>query len=154
MPNETLCADDELVRVGFMHPTDVRQFILQMRAQGLRYLLDGYATDMVVADQMRGLAAPCDWASFGHIDWNGDPKQRVVRCCLLKDSAQKTFITPEGWSYEASLTSSFGFVPSGAEHTLRPLGEEDGLESYRSPLSEKTVYVGQTSREEEGWRDG
>ena len=62
VPNSTLRADDELVRVGFMHPDDVRSFVERLEATGLRYLEEGVSVDMVVVDQQRGPMVRCDWA--------------------------------------------------------------------------------------------
>lgn len=52
-PNNTLCADGELVRIGFMAPHDVKPFIGHLTTRGLTYLSDGIAHDIVVADQQR-----------------------------------------------------------------------------------------------------
>jgi hypothetical protein len=38
VPNETLCADDELARVGFMTPTEVEAYIHRLETRGLRFL--------------------------------------------------------------------------------------------------------------------
>lgn len=46
VPNETLCADDELVRVGFMVPDDVRAYVAELERQGLIYLRGGEAQDL------------------------------------------------------------------------------------------------------------
>lgn len=37
VPNQTLCADGDLVRVGFMSPPDVEEFILALERVGLVY---------------------------------------------------------------------------------------------------------------------
>ena len=43
VPNQTLCADGELIRVGFMHPADVQAYVSELEQLGLRYLVDGSA---------------------------------------------------------------------------------------------------------------
>lgn len=40
-PNKTLCADRELIRVGFMIPDDVSAFIESLSEFGIQYLVDG-----------------------------------------------------------------------------------------------------------------
>lgn len=148
VPNDTLCADGELVRVGFMHPDDVRSFVVELQHRGLQHLVDGHAIDCVVADQLSGLTSPCDWVEYGKIDWAGDPNKKVS-ACRLKGSTSKQIVTPDGWDYDRSLSSSFCFVSSEAETGMR-LEEDDGkgLQTWRSPLSEKPQYLGRPYRKQ------
>ena len=39
IPNQTLCADNEIVRVGFMSPQDVESFVKKLQDAGLEFLL-------------------------------------------------------------------------------------------------------------------
>ena len=75
VPNNTLCADNEIVRVGFMSPEDVDSFINLLQRADLIYLNNGRAIDIAVADQLHGLGAPCSWLEFGHVDMGGNPKR-------------------------------------------------------------------------------
>lgn len=145
VPNDTLCADNELVRVGFMHPADVEKFVGQLEAKGLQYLEDGQAIDLVVADQQSGFGAPCDWAMCGKISLDGDPSKRIA-ACMLNGSSLKQVIMPEDWTFENSLSQSFGFVPSGSEGGIDLVSTEDGLETWRSELTDKPLYVGRISQ--------
>lgn len=151
VPNSTLCADEELVRVGFMHPGDAEAYVAFLKSAGLRYLLNYQATDLVVVDQMRGFMAPCDWACFGHVHLNGDPAKRVS-ACMLKGSSQKRIIMPEGWIYEQSLSASYGFVADGAEDTMEIVADDDGLQTLLSPLSEQPLYTARTPKSGEKLR--
>lgn len=54
VPNRTLCADNELVRVGFMTPQDVESFIKSLERVGLEFLRSGKAIDIAVVDQITG----------------------------------------------------------------------------------------------------
>jgi hypothetical protein len=145
VPNKTLCADNELARVGFMSPDDVRVFVETLHRHGLTYLLDGAAQDLIVVDQLRGPVAACDWVEFGHISLDGDQKKRVA-ACRLSESTQSVVVTPEGWTFEQSLSSSFGFVPSQhIEKSLTLKRDENGLEVYHNRLTGKDVFVGRTS---------
>jgi hypothetical protein len=143
VPNETLCADSELVRVGFMNPADVKAYINELEQLGLRYIVDGAAEDIVVADQLRGFAVPCDWAECGRGDFSSG---REVTVCRLKNSKVDQFVTPEGWAWEKSLSASFGFVPTEAQDSLTKVNEDDGIEEFNSPLTEKPAYSGRTSK--------
>jgi len=51
VPNQTLCADDELARIGFMLPNDVQSYISHLENFGLIFQQNEQAVDMVVADQ-------------------------------------------------------------------------------------------------------
>lgn len=141
VPNRTLCADGELIRIGFMHPADVQAYVSELEQLGLRYLVDGSAQDLVVADQLRGFAVPCDWAECGHMDVS---QGQQVAACRLKDSSVKELVTPEGWTWENSLSASSGFVATDADGSLTKRGESSGVEEYDSPLTDKPVYVGRT----------
>jgi hypothetical protein len=147
VPNSTLCADNELARVGFMVPADVKEFVDRLAARGLIYVADGVAQDLVVVDQLRGPTVRCKWIEFGQIDLGGDPNKRVA-ACRLRGSTQSVVVTPEGWIFEQSLSSSFGFVPNPyLEKSLTFLRHENGMDVYRNELTGKEVFIGRTGRE-------
>lgn len=141
VPNSTLCADGELLRVGFMVPDAVRDFVAHIEQRGLRYLRNGIAGDLVVVDQLRGPLSPCDWIEFGHVSLGGDPHKRVA-ACRQKGSTLAQVICPEGWTFEYSLSASFGFVPEGkAPQSLEFLRREPGLDVYRNRLTGREVFI-------------
>jgi hypothetical protein len=143
VPNQTLCADNEIARVGFMSPQDVESFVKRLQRNGLEFLREGEAIDIAVADQMRGLTSKCSWLEFGHINIGGTGS-RVAVCRLVGSQAMEV-VTPPGWQFEGSLSSTFGFVPSEhAENGMDFLGHENGLDVYFNPLTGKEVYVGRT----------
>jgi len=109
VPNQTLCADGELVRVGFMTPSEGYAKLLE--SHGLRYLRDGGGEDIVVVDQLRGPVVACDWIEWGHVDLNNNPRQRVASC-RLRGSTLQQILRPEGWTFEKSLSCTYGFVPT------------------------------------------
>jgi hypothetical protein len=145
VPNETLCCDSELARVGFMNPNDCESFVGGLGRVGIVYLNDGNSHDIVVADQMQGFTTPCDWAEFGRIEMRpGQP----VSAAQLKGTISKRIVCPDGWTYEKSLSSSFGFVPTRAQDkSLRFLRHENGLDVYLNLLTGKEVYIGRTDPE-------
>lgn len=110
VPNDTLCADGELARVGFLAPDAVEHFCQVLEREGLVLFRDGQAADVVIADQQRGFTLPCDWAEIGTINWQGDPAKKTP-CCRLMGSEVRQIITPDGWDWENSLLSDFRFVP-------------------------------------------
>ena len=68
VPNQTLCADNEIVRVGFMVPDDVESFVKTMEKNGLTFIRDNESVDIAVVDQMRGPTMECNWLEFLHVD--------------------------------------------------------------------------------------
>jgi hypothetical protein len=145
VPNKTLCADEEIVRVGFMTPSDVESYVRDLEDYGLQFQVDGKARDIAVAEQLRGLTTPCDWLEFGHVDLEDGSKR--CSACRLSGSISTVLITPEGWQFEGSLSQTFGFVPS--EHTdrsLKFLRHENGVDVYLNELTGKEVFVGRTSK--------
>jgi len=143
VPNKTLCADNEIVRVGFMFPEDVESFVKKIQQMGLEFLREGEAVDIAVADQMRGLTSKCDWLEFGHVNM-GDDGPKVATCRLVGSNIMEV-VTPPDWEYEKSLSSSFGFVPSEhSDRSLKFLRHENGLDIYLNSLTGKEVCVGRT----------
>ena len=102
---------------------------------------DGAASDLVVVDQLRGPVAPCVWIEFGHVNLSGDPRRRVASCQLV-GSLSRELCTPDGWTFEESLSASFGFVPTGEESkSLVFVRHENGLNVYLNRLTGKEVFV-------------
>lgn len=109
VPNSTLCADGELVRIGFMSPTEAEEYVSLLSAYGLRYIVDGTARDLTVVDQLRGPCADTPWIECGTMSSGTEPDVNVS-ACRLKGGAQTSLITPEGWRYEDSLTTNYLFL--------------------------------------------
>ena len=154
VPNATICADDDLVRVGFMSPTDVESFIKRLEHGGLTFIQDKKAIDIAVVDQMRGPTTPAQWLEFSHLAF-GDKEQRVAACWLFEgpriaagihmSSKQMNLATPEGWRYEDSLSAKSTFVPNEqANERLKLLRHDDGQDVYLDLGTGKEVYVGRT----------
>lgn len=106
------------------------------------------AVDVIVVDQLRGPAAPCEWVEFGHVNLGGDQRRRVATC-QLADSSNRQVYTPDGWTFEESLSASFGFVPRGEEHkSLVLIRQQDGLDVYLNRLTGREVFVAKTRPED------
>ena len=144
-PNRTLCADGELVRVGFMVPADVKAFVDGLSKYGICYQVDGKAADLVVVDQQRGFATPCDWAEFRQGPLGGDPKKRVSGCSLVGSEVPE-LVTPDGWIYEDSLSAKFRFIETGENPAfMQYLGQKNGLDVYLDLRTGKKMYVGRSN---------
>ena len=147
VPNQTLCADGEIVRVGFMVPIDAQRFVEGLERHGLQYLREGRSVDLVVVDQIRGPMVDCDWIEFGHVSV-GNRRQNRIAVCRLKGSLATQVVMPEGWQFESSLSASHGFARSSLpESGLIFLGSEGRLDIYWNQLSGSKVYVGRTTDE-------
>ena len=96
VPIKTLCADNEVARIGFMNPRDVEYFVKRIEQSGFVYLRDGKAIDLAVVDQQRGPAAPCDWLKVGHVPLDDDHTQ-IIMACQLAGSTSKTLMWPDDW---------------------------------------------------------
>ncbi|MEX2375437.1 MAG: hypothetical protein WD942_07600 [Dehalococcoidia bacterium] len=147
VPNATLCADGELVRIGFMTAEDVQHSVQALESRGLRYIEAGEARDMVVVDQFRGPVGKCDWVEFGRIALDNAGKQQVA-ACRLAGSRSNTLMKPDGWTYQESLSRSYGFSSrQSGKDGLRFLRHESGIDVYWNELTGKEVFVGRTSDE-------
>jgi len=120
IPNATYCADDELVRVGFLVPDEVREFIDELKEVGLTFVDEGKCVDIAVCDQQRGLTNDCDWLEFCHLKteegkvgaawlYEGDRKAHGLHF----SSTSMTLATPHGWEFKGSLSEKFAFIPDG-----------------------------------------
>jgi hypothetical protein len=143
VPNQTLCADKEIVRVGFMAPQDVASFVKKLQSNGFEFLRSGEAIDIAVADQMRGLTSKCSWLEFGYVNL-GSNGPRVAACRLFGSQIIEV-VTPPGWKFEGSLSSTFGFIPGEpAKKGMKYLRHENGLDVYLDPITGDEMYIGRT----------
>ena len=139
--NQTLCADGELVRIGFMSPQETRQFVEEIQAEGLTYIEGGEAKDLIVADQQRGFVMPCSWAEFGRIPMDRDEK-KIVSAARLIDSKVEELVTPDGWRFDGSLSDSFQLAEAGrVPEYFDFLRTENGLDVYRDIRTGKDVFI-------------
>ncbi len=143
-PNQTLCADSSLVRIGFMSPVDVESYLMQLEKKGFIYLQNDEAIDLAVVDQQQGVSVDCKWLEFGHVNLSGDSSRKVSACQMVGGLGEPLF-TPDGWEYEGSLSQTFMFAPT--EHidkSLEFMRHENGLDVYFNKLTGKEVYLGRS----------
>ena len=144
VPNNTLSCDNEIAQVGFMTPEDVKRFVDKLESLGLVFEIDEEAQDIAVAEQQYGISTKCSWLEYGHINLDGDLKKKIAACRLVGSTEDQIFM-PDGWAFERSLSSSYGFTPTEhQEKTMKFLRHEDGVDVYISELTGKEVYVGRT----------
>ena len=107
VPNNTLCSDDEIARVGFMNPNDCDSYIGSLERSGLTFLRDGQSEDIAVAVQTDGITVPCEWLEFVRIEVA--PGQLVAGVRLKKGTAPGKFIARRTG---AMRSRSVGNLPS------------------------------------------
>lgn len=97
-PRDTLCADSQVARVGFLAPAESAAFVRRLEQGGLTEVRDGQAADIAVIDQASGPAHPVDWLEFGTIPFaNG-----TITVARAIGDTENALMTPEGWTYQAS----------------------------------------------------
>lgn len=145
VPNQTLCADGEIARVGFMSPGDVQKFVNYLESKGLVSQSNGHCRDIAVVDQQRGFTIPCEWAEFGQI-FIDPAKTQKISACRMKGSTQRIVSYPDGWDYESSLSKDYYFVQTeNADQELEYIRNERGVLVYRHLPTGKIVYSGSTT---------
>lgn len=154
VPNSTLCTDGDLARVGFMSPPDIEAFVRHLEEGGLTFLRNGQAVDMAVVDQKRGPTMPAKWLEFAQISL-GETGNKVAACWLFEGSRIAAgfhmsakgmpLATPDGWTYENSLSANFKFVENEEmEGKLKFLRHEQSEDVYLDLSTGKEVYVGRS----------
>jgi len=114
-PNGSVCADEYLVRIGFMGPVSTSAFIEHAIAQGLtRFEPDGSAADFVTVDQVVGLLTPCDWLIVGSVDHEG----HQIRAARWVGDESPYIIFPAKWSLGSTSTSG---IPASSRRIRRPI---------------------------------
>jgi hypothetical protein len=137
-PNRTACADEHLVRVGFMDPESVRDFVERLQTTGLVYRDDqGQAMDLVVATQGKGPAIPCDWAEFFLVNLSG----ANVEICRMAGTDSHRLACPAWWRPKKAAQTSLIHVQSDDEDSrMEVLREENGMIVARDRVTGKTMY--------------
>lgn len=154
VPNSTLCTDEDIVRVGFMSPTDVDTFVKYLERGGLTAIHNGEFIDIAVVDQMRGPTLPVKWLEFAHLPF-GKEGNIIAVCWLFEGQRldgvagiythgrEMTFVTPDGWIYEESLSANFKFTANeDLKEELEFLHHEEGTDVYMNRSTGNEVYVG------------
>ena len=140
-PNQTLCTDGELARVGFMAPDHVGEFIETLERHGLQFMSDGKCVDMSVVDQREGPTTACEWLKFGQLPVEGG----VVSACWLDGSpnaAGLSVAVPEGWTYIGSLSHDFKFTPTDKVNSeLEFIRSDEAVDVYRDRNSGEELFV-------------
>ena len=144
VPNQTMCTDGKLVRVGFMTPDDVGQYVNSLESNGLIYLKNDEACDLVVADMLKGFPVKCDWAKYSKVPFGGD-NSKIIRICQEVEDDDETIFFPDVWEFEGSISDkgSSAFIPNEEiEERLDFLKKaENGVNVYLDKKTGKEIFV-------------
>jgi hypothetical protein len=136
-PNRTACFDDHLVRVGFMDPDAVREFVTSLGNHGLVHRDEhGDAQDLVVVSQGQGPTTPCDWAEFFGVNVGG----ANVEICRLAGTDSRRLVCPGGWSHDKAAIPLVYVPTDEMESRMEFLREENGLTVCRDRVTGKIMY--------------
>lgn len=130
-PNQTFCADKHLTRVGFMDQSDAQAYVGKLQMQGLSFVRNASADEIVIVDQFDGPTLPCSWIEFTR---QGDTLSR----CWLKGAPPGDLATPHGWTPDQVLRKATG------SH-LVALGHVDGADVFRDEKTGGRLYRGRAA---------
>jgi hypothetical protein len=151
-----MCTDEELVRVGFFSPAEVKVYVDSLVSDGLLFLppkkLFGLFntsrkhSDLVVVDQNSGPTIPCEWLQFSKMPLK-DSGVIVSICWLFEDKplaagtafrgSQMDIHTPIGWSPAVNNTIHYD---DDSIAQLVFLKTENGLDVYEDKKTGKVLY--------------
>jgi hypothetical protein len=140
VPNNTLCSDNDVARVGFMNPNDCEPFVAGLQGRGLVFLRDGRCQDIAIAIQGAGLSFPCDWLEYGPVEIE---PTRFVAAVWRKGAANSPVACPVDWQYEKSLSRQSVIVPpEQMDRSLKFLRHQDGIDVHLNLQTGQEVYIG------------
>jgi len=135
-PNATFCMDENLIRVGFMTPPDVRTFVRNLERIGL-ILHDGKQfVDMAIVDQLQGPTMPCNWLEGGR-------HERGFTAIWLVGTNPNPMAAPRGWTVER--VGKMRFVPNEeVPSRLMKIAEDGPLDIVLDYATGKEMYIGRS----------
>ncbi len=158
LPNNTLCDDGEIVRVGFMNGHDANVYLTFIMDKGLSLVSGGEANDIALVDQNKGILTNCDWLEFDNIKMFDLPTHTFSVCTyktipgLENDEGQKekldgvTIATPPGWNALESSSADIQYADRAEFEKRYDFLRMDGnLYVYLDLETHKEVYIGRTN---------
>jgi len=136
VPNQTFCADEHLVRVGFMDPASVGDFVATLERYGFQ-LFDGSAfIDMAVVDQLRGPTAPAPWLTI-------EKAEQGHAFAYMTGNLPGALQTPKTWTLATSLSNEQDiFTPlQDVAEELEHLEFSDGVHRVRQRSTGRIKFI-------------
>jgi hypothetical protein len=132
-PNETFCADGEIIRVGFMVERDARLFIARLLEAGIVPPGSEASSEIALIVEGVGFLHPCDWLQLGLFD--GRPA-----AWSAGSDRGKLFIS--GWEIESSATPLQSLSAKELRESYESVGIKSRVETYRHKTTGELIYVG------------
>ncbi len=141
IPNDSLCCDHRLVRVGFMNPDDGADYLAHLLHRGLRRGVPGRASDFATIDQLTGPIVAVDWLEMSHVCIDEDPQKTVLACRMVGDTS-RILAVPDGWEFEGSLSQRCLTFETGREaEYFDYLGRDGRIDLYRNIATGETHWI-------------
>lgn len=99
--NGTLCADDQLVRMGFFSADDAVGFVSSLQELGFVGVSDGMSIDSCLVDQRQGMVYRAAWLEVFRFPYQGGS---LTLAALQGDDSPRVAL-PRGWRFEGSLSA-------------------------------------------------
>ena len=151
VPNNTLCTDQEIARVGFMTAYDVHVFIGELEKLGLIYLENEVSVDDCVFDQFTGPWATVMWLMGGPATY--DEVGGEITICALDKAGQFVLpafyelALPANWKYAQSMSSiRTNLSVDEFSERMKYIRTDNGMEVYLDDVDKTEVYIGRTSK--------
>jgi hypothetical protein len=110
-PQDMLCADSHVARVGFLEMAEAQAFVNSLTTHGLAFQTDGHSADIAVVDQATGPTTPVDWLEFGIVPF----LDGAVTVARMVGDSENMLMTPDGWKFERSLSRAAGLTPDDVQ---------------------------------------
>lgn len=147
VPNQTLCTDGSLVRVGFMAHVDAIEYCKTLSANNLNVVTREHDGDYVLVGQLEGPVIQPDWLQFESME-KADDESKQIAVCRLKGDTRPGLSAPIGWKYKGSMSDKPNFASKEeAEQRLEKIRRRDGVEVYYDKQTRKQVFVGRTGND-------
>lgn len=137
--SNTLTTDCELVRIGFVTPSDAMTFAQSLEHFQLRYVIDGKAKDLIIIDHDAGPIVPCEWLEFGRITLVGFCSVVAARhvgstCTYLAGPLNLRF-RGFGSTYTANLANTL------QDSFFRQIRCDCHSQVYLDPISNREIII-------------
>jgi tetratricopeptide (TPR) repeat protein len=132
-PNETYCADGEIIRVGFLAEGDARFFIARLLEAGIMPPGSEVSSEISLIVEGVGFRHPCDWLQLGLFD--GRPAAWLA-------GSDRGKLAISAWEIEPSATRLQCHTAEELRESYEALGIKDGLDTYRHKKTGELIYVG------------
>jgi hypothetical protein len=132
-PNQTFCTDQQISRIGFMHPDDANAFIAKLAAAGLEPFRGNVSVDVALSHESGGFIHACDWLELGMIQGHWAAR--------LLGAEPVNFFLPE---HELKAKPFQSYSMRELRESFDLVEVRNSVECYRNKASGELIYIGRT----------